>query len=289
MDERRYFHMNSNWEGERDSCNALGERQNERTVMGQLSNGEMVLLVDSKDRRYLLSLVEGGEFHSHSGYIRHEDLVSTEEGKYVKSSNGKEYLVVRPTMSDVILKMPRAAQIIYPKDIGHILLAADIYPGVEVLESGIGSGALSIAMLRAGANITGYELREDFAGRAKKNVIAYLGDDAISKYRIEIRDIYEGISETGLDRVILDLPEPWNVVPHLPTSMVKGGIVVAYTPSITQAEKFRRALNPSEFVMQETFEVSIRNWHIEGQAVRPEHRMVAHTGFVTHARYVSGL
>ncbi len=281
--------MNLNWETERDSCNALGERQNERTAMGPLSNGEMVLLVDSKDRRYLISLIEGGEFHSHSGYIRHDDLLRTEEGKSVKSSNGKEYLVVRPTMSDVILKMPRAAQIIYPKDIGHILLAADIYPGVEVLESGIGSGALSIAMLRAGANITGYELREDFASRAKKNVIAYLGEDAVSKYRIEIRDIYEGISATGLDRVIIDLPEPWNVVPHLPASMVKGGIVVAYTPSITQAEKFRRALNPSEFVMQETFEVSIRNWHIEGQAVRPEHRMVAHTGFVTHARYVSGL
>ena len=254
--------------------------------MSTLSYGEMVLLVDSKDRRYLISLVHDGEFHSHSGYIRHEDLTNTEEGKYVKSSNGKPYLVVRPTMSDVILKMPRAAQIIYPKDIGHILLVADICPGVKILESGIGSGALSIAMLRAGANITGYELREDFANRAMKNVLTYFGDDVLDRYQIHIRDIYEGVIETGFERVILDLPEPWKAIPHLAASMVEGGIVVAYTPSITQAMKLRDSLNSSEFVMQETFEVTRRSWHIEGQAVRPEHRMVAHTGFITHARFV---
>ena len=259
-----------------------------RESMGSLNFGELILLVDSKDRRYLISLEDGEEFHSHSGFIRHSDIKDMEEGSYIKASSGKPYLVVRPTMSDVILKMPRSAQIIYPKDIGHILLAADIYPGVKVLESGIGSGALSTAMLRAGANITGYELREDFANRATKNVATFCGDNSLSNYTIHIRDIYEGIDEGSFDRVVLDLPEPWKVVPHLPKAMELGGIVVAYTPSITQAMKIRDALNPENFVMQDTFEVSVRSWHIEGKAVRPEHRMVAHTGFITHARFANG-
>ncbi|MBG01251.1 MAG: tRNA (adenine-N1)-methyltransferase [Acidimicrobiaceae bacterium] len=256
--------------------------------MGSFNFGELVLLIDSKDRRYLLSLKEGDEFHTHSGYIRHSAIVEMEEGSHIKASSGKPYLVVRPTMSDVILKMPRSAQIIYPKDIGHILLVADIYPGVKVLESGVGSGALSTAMLRAGANITGYELREDFATRANKNVCTFFGEDSLNNYTIHIRDVYEGIDEDGYDRVVLDLPEPWKVVPHLSKAMELGGIVVAYTPSITQAMKMRDALNPDNFVMQDTFEVSVRSWHIEGKAVRPEHRMVAHTGFITHARFVKG-
>ena len=254
--------------------------------MSSLKIGELILLVDSKDRRYLISLEDSKEFHTHSGYIRHSDIIDMEEGSYIKASSGKPYLIVRPTMSDVILKMPRSAQIIYPKDIGHILLKADIYPGVRVLESGIGSGALSIAMLRAGAKITGYELREDFANRATKNVATFCGDESLSNYTIHIRDIYEGIDDGGFERVVLDLPEPWKVVPFLSEAMVSGGIIVAYTPSITQAMKIRDALNSESFVMQETFEVSVRSWHIEGKAVRPEHRMVAHTGFITHARFV---
>ena len=255
--------------------------------MGSLQYGEMLLLVDSKDRRYLVSLVSNGEFHSHAGYIRHDELVGTEAGRYVKSSGGTAYLIVRPTMDDVILKMPRAAQIIYPKDIGQILMAADIYPGVKVLESGIGSGALSMALLRAGANIVGYELREDFANRASKNITAFFGEEILNNYTIRISDIYDGIAEDNFDRAILDLPEPWKTIPHLEGSLVDGGIVIGYTPSITQAMRLREALSTSTFVMEETYEVSKRNWHIEGRAVRPEHRMVAHTGFITQARFVS--
>ena len=254
--------------------------------MGSLNYGDLVLLIDSKDRRYLLTLEVDKEFHTHSGYLSHNDLVKSKEGEQVKLSSGKTYLLVRPTMSDVILKMPRAAQIIYPKDIGHILLAADIFPGVKVLESGIGSGALSIAMIRAGAQIFGYEVREDFANRAEKNVVNFLGKDALLNYQILIKDIYEGIDHSDFERVVLDLPEPWKTVPHLPTCMVPGGILVAYTPSITQATRLRESLNSTDFVMQETFEVSRRTWHIEGQAVRPEHRMVGHTGFITQARFV---
>tara|TARA_B100002052_G_C15792215_1_gene556885 strand:+ start:284 stop:1057 length:774 start_codon:yes stop_codon:yes gene_type:complete len=254
--------------------------------MGSLNYGDLVLLIDSKDRRYLLTLEVDKEFHTHSGYLSHNDLVKSKEGEQVKLSSGKTYLLVRPTMSDVILKMPRAAQIIYPKDIGHILLAADIYPGVKVLESGIGSGALSIAMIRAGAQIFGYEVREDFANRAEKNVVNFLGKGALLNYQILIKDIYEGIDHSDFERVVLDLPEPWKTVPHLPACMVPGGILVAYTPSITQATRLRESLNSTDFVMQETFEVSRRTWHIEGQAVRPEHRMVGHTGFITQARFV---
>ncbi len=257
--------------------------------MAALKYGDLVLLVDSKDRRYLITITPDGEFHTHSGFLRHSDLLKTKEGEYVELSSGKSYLVVKPTMSDVILKMPRAAQIIYPKDIGHILLAADVYPGVKILESGVGSGALSIAMLRAGANITGYELREDFANRAKKNVLNFFGEEILKNYEISINDIYEGINDTDFERVVLDLPEPWKAVPHLSACMVSGGILVAYTPSITQAMRLRESLKSSEFVMEETFEVSRRAWHIEGQAVRPEHRMVAHTGFITQARYAGSL
>jgi tRNA (adenine57-N1/adenine58-N1)-methyltransferase len=174
--------------------------------------------------------------------------------------------------------------VIYPKDLGAILLMADIYPGVRVLESGIGSGALSMAMLRAGADIVGYELREDFAARAQKNVAAFLGEEVMDRYRVELRDCYDGIDETDLDRVILDLPEPWQVVKHAAKALHPGGLLLAYTPQITQAVQVREALLESAFGMAETVEVLHRSWHIEGQSVRPDHRMVAHTGFLTHAR-----
>src|SRR5262249_17995328 len=155
--------------------------------------------------------------------------------------------------------------VIYPKDLGAILLLADIFPGARVLESGIGSGALSMAMLRAGATIVGYELREDFASRARKNVAAFLGEEALERYVVELRDCYEGIAETGLDRVGLDLPEPWQVVKHAARALHPGGLLVAYTPQITQAAQLRETLAASDFGMAETIEVLHRGWHIEGQ------------------------
>jgi tRNA (adenine57-N1/adenine58-N1)-methyltransferase catalytic subunit len=141
-----------------------------------------------------------------------------------------------------------------------------------------------MAMLRAGAEIVGYELREDFAARAVKNVAGFLGDEVLPRYRVEIRDSYEGIDETGLDRVVLDLPEPWQVVKHAERALHPGGILLAYTPQITQAAQLRETIVDSAFGMAETVEVLQRGWHIEGQSVRPDHRMVAHTGFLTHAR-----
>jgi tRNA (adenine57-N1/adenine58-N1)-methyltransferase len=249
--------------------------------------GEKVLLIDNKQRRYLVTLAAGAEFHSHTGLIPHEEIVGSEEGVTLRTSRGSRYTAFRPTLSDFILKMPRGAQVIYPKDLGPILLLADIYPGARVLESGVGSGALSMTMLRAGADVVGYELREDFAERAQSNVLSFLGDDFASRYRVQLRNAYDGIDETGLDRVVLDLPEPWHVVKHAERALRPGGILVAYTPTIIQSVTLREALERSGFSMAETLEVLHRTWHIEGQSVRPDHRMVAHTGFLTSARLLT--
>jgi tRNA (adenine57-N1/adenine58-N1)-methyltransferase len=249
--------------------------------------GEKVLLIDNKQRRYLVTLAAGAEFHSHTGLIPHEEIVGSEEGVTLRTSRGSRYTAFRPTLSDFILKMPRGAQVIYPKDLGPILLLADIYPGARVLESGVGSGALSMTMLRAGADVVGYELREDFAERAQSNVLSFLGDDFASHYRVQLRNAYDGIDETGLDRVVLDLPEPWHVVKHAERALRPGGILVAYTPTIIQSVTLREALESSGFSMAETLEVLHRTWHIEGQSVRPDHRMVAHTGFLTSARLLT--
>lgn len=250
--------------------------------------GDRALLIDSKSRRYLVTLADGGEFHTHSGYVRHEEMLGHAEGLVVRSTGGARYTVVRPTLAEFILKMPRGAQVIYPKDLGAILMLADLAPGLRVLEAGVGSGALSMTMLRAGAEIVGYELRPEFAERAEANVRAFVGEEGASRYRVELRDVYQGIDETGLDRIVLDLPEPWQVVAHAEQALHPGGILLSYLPTITQAAHLRAALEDSRFAMAETMEVLHRGWHIEGQSVRPDHRMVAHTGFLTHARLLAG-
>lgn len=252
-----------------------------------LQEGDQVLLVDSKRRRYLVTLAATGEFHSHVGVLPHANLIGQPEGISVRSSGGGRLLAIRPTLSDFVFKMPRGAQVIYPKDLGPILMLADVFPGARVLESGIGSGALSMTLLRAGADVTGYELREDFAARAQRNVATFLGEEAADRYHVELRDVYEGIDVHDLDRVILDLPEPWRVVDHAAKALHRGGILVAYTPQITQAAQLRETLATGGFGLAETTEVLHRGWHIEGQSVRPDHRMVAHTGFLTSARLLS--
>ena len=246
--------------------------------------GEPVLLIDRKSRRYLFDLASGREFHTHTGVIAHDEIIGAPEGIRLRSTRGSFFLALRPTLADAVLKMPRGAQVIYPKDIGPILMLADIFAGARVLEAGIGSGALSMALLRAGALVSGYERREDFCARARANVERFCGPEALERYRTEVRDVYEGIDETGLDRVVLDLPEPWQVVPHARSSLRSGGILLAYTPSIVQVQRLRRALDDSPFDLHETVEVLQRGWHVEGDAVRPNHRMVAHTGFLTVSR-----
>ncbi len=254
--------------------------------------GDRVLLVDRKGRRYLVRLRAGRSFQSHSGVVAHDSLIGAAAGSEVAAHTNDDdrrsqarYLAVRPTLSDVVLNMPRGAQVIYPKDLGAILLAADVFPGARVLEAGVGSGALSMTLLRAGAAVTGYELRADFAATAMANVAAMLGDSVA--YDVHERDVYDGIAESGLDRVVLDLPEPWRVVPHAEAALRRGGILCAYLPSINQTAQLREALAGSAFGLEETFEVLVRTWHIEGRSVRPDQRMVAHTGFITTARLLA--
>ncbi|MHB1504300.1 MAG: tRNA (adenine-N1)-methyltransferase [Acidimicrobiales bacterium] len=248
----------------------------------QLRALERVLLIDSKDRRYLLTLRPGAMFHTHAGIVAHDDLIGCLEGSTVSGSTGRRFVVLRPTLADVILKMPRGAQVIYPKDLGAILLAADIGPGMRVIEAGVGSGALSMALLRAGAEVVGYEIRPDFAARARANVEAWVGGEV--PYRVEERDVYEGIGEVGIDRILLDLPEPWRVLAHAEAALRAGGILLAYLPTINQVAELRSALRASAFGLARTFEVVERTWHIDNRSVRPDHRMVGHTGFLTSAR-----
>ncbi len=201
----------------------------DRSILGA---GERILLVDAKERRYLITLRPSASFHTHVGIVEHDDLIGIPEGSTVLGSTGRRFLVVRPTLSDAVLKMPRGAQVIYPKDLGAILIEADIAPGMKVLEAGVGSGALSMALLRAGAEVIGYELRQDFAERARSNVAAMgAGSD---RYRVEIRDVYEGIAEEGLDRILLDLPEPWQVLPHAAKALRPGGSCAPTCPPSTR-------------------------------------------------------
>jgi tRNA (adenine57-N1/adenine58-N1)-methyltransferase len=247
--------------------------------------GDRVLLVDAKRRRHLITLAEGGSFHSHAGVVPHDALIGRDEGLTVRTTLGTKLIAVRPTLAEYVLKMPRGAQVIYPKDLGPILVLADLFPGARVLETGIGSGALTMTLLRAigpTGHVTGYEIRGDFADRARRNIEGFLGPGL--PLEIEVRDAYDGFDVQDVDRVLLDLPEPWRVVKHAEAALRPGGILLAYLPTIGQVARLREQLASSAFGMAETLEVLQRHWHVDGQSVRPDHRMVAHTGFLTHAR-----
>ncbi|MGH9023779.1 MAG: tRNA (adenine-N1)-methyltransferase [Acidimicrobiia bacterium] len=250
--------------------------------------GERVLLVDAKARRYLVTLAADGSFQSHAGVLAHTALLGEQEGVRVRTSRGAGLTAVRPTLAEYVLEMPRGAQIIYPKDLGPILMLADPYPGARVFEAGVGSGALTMALLRAvgpTGSVLGYEIRPDFASRAQRNVEAFLGPD--QPLVVELRDVYEGIDARNLDRMVLDLPEPWRIVKHAEEALRPGGIFFAYLPTIGQVARLREELAESSFGLAETLEVLQRSWHVAGPSVRPDHRMVAHTGFLTCARLLS--
>ncbi len=243
----------------------------------------------------MVTLTSGGRFHTHAGVVLHDEVIGRPAACEVRSATGARYLVVRPTLADSVLAMPRGAQVIYPKDLGAILMAADIFPGARVLEAGVGSGALSMALVRAGAEVIGYELRADFAERARANVAALVEDArwpppfVAPPYVVHQRDVYDGIDEVGLDRVVLDLPEPWRGLAPAAQALSPGGILLAYLPGVLQVSALRDALAApgSPWALAETFEVLHRGWHVEGRSVRPAHRMVAHTGFLTVARLVA--
>ena len=253
--------------------------------MSEFAAGERVVILDLKKRRYLQVLKTDGEFHTHAGFVPHNSIIGQQEGCWLESTKGARYVALRPTLEDFVIEMPRGAQVIYPKDLAPICMIGDIKPGVRVFESGVGSGALSMTMLRWGASIVGYELREDFANRARANVESFLGADSMTRYDVRIRDSYDGVDEVGFDRFILDLPEPWHMIAAAERSLKPGGIFVAYTPSITQAASVRRGFS-KDWVDTRTLEVLHQTWHIESESVRPDHRMVAHTGFLTVGRWI---
>ena len=251
---------------------------------GPFFEGERVLIVDDRRRSQLVKLKASGVASTHDGALDHDDIIGAEPGSRIMTRKGKMFWVIRPSLGEVIAAMPRGAQVIYPKDLGQILMSADIRPSQRVLESGVGSGALSMTLLNVGARVQGYELREDFANRARNNVEEYLPLEAQQRYHVELRDIYEGIDGGPYDRVLLDLPEPWRVLEHLWGNLVPAGIVLAYQTSVGQLETFRAALAKEGFILAETVEVLLRSWYHSRSALRPDHRMVAHTGFLTWAR-----
>ncbi len=255
---------------------------------GPFAPGEFVLLLDPVGKRYLVQLAENGALHHHQGAVQHADVIGQPEGARIRSSQGRAFVAVRPRLADAILEMPRRSGIVYPKDAAHLLAWADIGPGLRVLESGVGSGALTLALLRAvgeHGNVIGYDLRSDFLELALSNVRTFASS---ANLLLRERDIYTGIVDEALDRVVLDLPEPWRVLPHLVGRLRQSGWVAAYNPSILQAGQLVDALRGTgRFVQVETNEVLLRGWHINGPAVRPEHEMVGHTGFVTVGRLVA--
>lgn len=253
-----------------------------------LQDSERIHLVDKKGRQYALTLKAGETFQYSGQTIPHDELIGKADGSLVTLSRGTRMLALRPTLGEYVLKMPRGAQVIYPKDLAMVTIWADLYPGARVFEAGTGSGALTMAILRAvgerGAVIS-YEAREDFARTATKNIERYLG--TAPNLTIRLRDAYEGIEGGGFDRVVLDLPEPWRVIPHAITALRSGGLYLSYVPTVPQVMQTVEALERTAvFGLIETFETLLRTWNVQGRSVRPDHRMVAHSGFITVARKV---
>jgi tRNA (adenine57-N1/adenine58-N1)-methyltransferase len=252
-----------------------------------IAEGECIILLDpADDKEFLFRMREKGHINLHKGKILHAEIIGKPEGAVVHTSRGDPFLVFRPTLSQFIMHMKRDTSIIYPKDLALILLYADIYPGCTCLEAGIGSGSLTMALLRAvgpEGKVISYEKREEFIQRATKNIQLFMGDPP--NLEIKQRDVYEGIEEEGLDRIILDIPEPWRVVKDAAASLLPGGVFVGYLPTIIQVKSLVDALQAEKrFTSIQSFESLVRDWHIEGLSVRPAHRMVGHTGFLTLAR-----
>jgi tRNA (adenine57-N1/adenine58-N1)-methyltransferase catalytic subunit len=254
--------------------------------------GERALLIDKRGRRYLVTLGTGKKFHSHLGAVDHDAIIGSVEGTTVTATGGGSLSVFRPTLADYVLKMRRGAQVVYPKDIGLILVYADIFPGAFVLEAGTGSGALTLALARAvgeTGRIVSYESRPDHLEQAAANVEAWYEGLGGKPENVELRrgNVFYGVPERGVDRIVLDLPEPWRAVGTTTTSLASGGIVCCYVPTVPQVSETVEALRSGGFGLITTLEGLVRTWNVEAQSVRPDHRMVAHTGFLIVARKLS--
>ncbi len=248
-------------------------------------DGDMALLQDRKARRYLTTLAEGQVFHCHLGRLAHDGLIGQSVGGWYRTDRGHTLLAVRPTLGEFVRQMPRGPQVIYSKDLGNIVAFADIFPGATVVESGLGSGALTAALLRAvgerGRVIT-YEIEEAVVPRAMGNIQRVIPSP--SNLTVTIGDVYQGIAERQVDRVVLDVPEPWQAAPGAAEALVMGGIMISFVPTVLQVHQLVGALEADgRFQMIETVETLLRPWHVTERSVRPAHRMVAHSGFLTTA------
>jgi tRNA (adenine57-N1/adenine58-N1)-methyltransferase catalytic subunit len=259
---------------------------NARYRKGPFQPDEAVVFLDRKDREYLARLDQRRAIAIRGGKIAVDHVVGRDEGSVVRSSMNEPFLVFRPSLPQLIPNLPRSAQVIYPKDIGPILLWADLFPGAHVVEAGVGAGALSMALLRAvgdDGRLTSYETREDFAELAQKNVSRYFGP--APNWTVKLGDVGLELAEKNIDRVILDLPEPWHVIERAWNSLRPGGFLLCYLPTVLQVKSLVDALRiDKRFACIETSENLMRFWHFKGMSARPQHRMVAHTGFLTSAR-----
>lgn len=251
----------------------------------RLRAGEPVLFVDRKEREYLRLLRPGTRLHIRRGTFEADALIGTSEGRVVENSGGESFLLLRPTFASLIPNLPRQAQVIYPKDIGPILLWGDIGPGERVVEVGTGPGALTMALLRAvgpSGEVISYELRADFAEMAARNVRQFHGETP--NWTLRVADARQGIAEREVDRMVIDIAEPWTVLPAAAVALRPGSVLVAYVPTALQVKQFVDEARAGGFAYVQAMESLLRFWHIQGLSIRPEHRMVAHTGFLIVCR-----
>lgn len=255
-------------------------------MSGPFTAGEQCLLIDTKGRHYLVLLAAGKTFQFHGGTLAHDAIIGSADGSRFDASTGRNLLALRPRLADYILAMPRGAQVVYPKDIGPLLVWGDIGPGMTVLEAGTGSGALAMALLRAvgpRGRLVSVERREDHAAHARRSIEKFFGEIP-PNLDLRAGDVADHMADVAPDRLVLDVPEPWEVVDGAAAHLADGGVLSAYLPTVPQVQELRAALRRVGFAERETIEVLHREWAAEGRSVRPEHQMVGHTGFLTFAR-----
>jgi tRNA (adenine57-N1/adenine58-N1)-methyltransferase catalytic subunit len=262
------------------------------TKKGQLFKaGDKVQLTGPKGRLNTITLIKGGAFGTHRGDLKHDDIIGKPDGSVVANQNGVEYLALKPLLNDFVLSMPRGAAIVYPKDAAQILVAGDIFPGATVVEAGVGSGALSMYLLRAigpEGSLHSFERRSEFAEIAAGNVKSQTGS-APKNWKIHLGDLQEQLPKKlkpqSVDRVVLDMLAPWECIESCAEVLAPGGLIIVYVATVTQLSRFAEDLRATRlFTEPEAFESLVRPWHLQGLAVRPEHRMIAHTGFLLTAR-----
>lgn len=250
-------------------------------------SGERILLIDQRGRTYLFTAHAGGTYHTHSGTVSHDGLLGQPEGTRLETSGGMVLIAFRPRFADQVLKMPRTAQVVYPKDLGQIVTYADVHPGARVIEAGTGSGALTIALCRAVGplgRVVSYELREEHRARAIQNIEDFFGKIP-DQLELRAGDVSEIVAtEDGYDRCVLDVPDPWRPLPALRSALNPGAVVCSYLPTTGQLQQFVLSMPDQGFLHIESFETLRRTWHVGERSVRPDHRMVGHTGFLSIAR-----